>query len=190
MAGKKEEDERLRETRLGGEPVFEGRLLHVYRDRVRLPDGRESTREYIRHPGASAVVLLDGEGRVLLERQWRCPLSRAFWEIPAGKLDGAEDQLVCAKRELSEETGWNAEGWKSLGFMCPGIGYSNEVIHLFLARASGAGRRHLDPGEFLDLEWMPFGDAVRMALEGGIEDSKTIAALFRAERVIATGKSR
>ena len=74
--------------------------------------------------------------------------------------------------------------------MCPGIGYSNEVIHLFLARASGAGRRHLDPGEFLDLEWMPFGDAVRMALEGGIEDSKTIAALFRAERVIATGKSR
>ena len=82
----KEEDEKLRESRLSGEAVFEGRLLHVYRDRVKLPDGRESTREYLRHPGAAAVVLLK-EGKILLERQWRYPLGRVFWEVPAGKLE-------------------------------------------------------------------------------------------------------
>ncbi len=85
----KEEDEKLRESRLSGEAVFEGRLLHVYRDRVKLPDGRESTREYLRHPGAAAVVLLK-EGKILLERQWRYPLGRAFWEVPAGKLEAGE----------------------------------------------------------------------------------------------------
>lgn len=177
------DDEKLRETRLGGESVFEGRLLHVFRDRVRLPDGRESTREYIRHPGASAVVLLRG-GEVLLERQWRYPLGRAFWEVPAGKLEPGEEPLSCARRELAEETGYEAEGWASLGSMCPGIGYSNEVIHLFLARAASGGERHLDAGEFLDLVWVPFEEAVARAASGDIDDSKTIAALFRAEKYL------
>lgn len=177
------DDEKLRESRISGEPVFEGRLLHVWKDRVRLPDGRESAREYIRHPGASAVVLLKGD-LVLLERQWRYPLGRAFWEVPAGKLDGAEDPLLCAKRELREETGFEGAGWASLGSMCPGIGYSNEVIHLYLARAEREGERALDPGEFLDLHWVPFREAVAMAVSGEIDDSKTIAALFRAEKYL------
>ena len=104
----KEEDEKLRESRLSGEAVFEGRLLHVYRDRVKLPDGRESTREYLRHPGAAAVVLLK-EGKILLERQWRYPLGRAFWEVPAGKLEAGEDPALCAARELEEETGYASD---------------------------------------------------------------------------------
>ncbi len=174
----KSETERLKESGLSSEAVFEGRLLHVFRDKVRLPDGRTSTREYIKHPGASAVVLFRGD-EILLERQWRYPLGRVFWEVPAGKLDQDEDPLICAKRELSEETGYSGSNWKSLGHMCPGIGYSNEVIHLFSADCSAEGDRHLDPGEFLDLVWVPFKKALSMAAEGEIDDSKTIAALFR-----------
>lgn len=150
----KEEDEKLRESRLSGEAVFEGRLLHVYRDRVKLPDGRESTREYLRHPGAAAVVLLK-EGKILLERQWRYPLGRAFWEVPAGKLEAGEDPALCAARELEEETGYASDTWTPLGTICPGIGYSNEVISLYLAENPREGSRHLDPGEFLDLAWIP-----------------------------------
>ena len=171
----KEEDEKLRESRLSGEAVFEGRLLHVYRDRVKLPDGRESTREYLRHPGAAAVVLLK-EGKILLERQWRYPLGRAFWEVPAGKLEAGEDPALCAARELEEETGYAT--------ICSGIGYSNEVISLYLAENPREGSRHLDPGEFLDLAWIPFEEAVRMAETGEIDDAKTIGALFRAEKCL------
>lgn len=181
------DDERLREARISGEPVFDGRLLHVFRDRVRLPDGKESTREFIRHPGASAIVLLREGGvglEVLLERQWRYPLGRAFWEVPAGKLDAGEDPLVCAKRELKEETGYAGESWTSLSHLCPGIGYSNEVIHLFLARAGEAGARELDPGEFLDLHWVPFEQAISWVLSGEIDDSKTIVSLFRAQKYL------
>lgn len=179
----KEEDEKLRESRLSGEAVFEGRLLHVYRDRVKLPDGRESTREYLRHPGAAAVVLLK-EGKILLERQWRYPLGRAFWEVPAGKLEAGEDPVLCAARELEEETGYASDTWTPLGTICPGIGYSNEVISLYLAENPREGSRHLDPGEFLDLAWIPFEEAVRMAETGEIDDAKTIGALFRAEKCL------
>lgn len=160
----KEEDEKLRESRLSGEAVFEGRLLHVYRDRVKLPDGRESTREYLRYPGAAAVVLLK-EGKILLERQWRYPLGRAFWEVPAGKLEAGEDPALCAARELEEETGYASDTWTPLGTICPGIGYSNEVISLYLA-------------------WIPFEEAVRMAETGEIDDAKTIGTLFRAEKCL------
>ena len=188
----KEEDEKLRESRLSGEAVFEGRLLHVYRDRVKLPDGRESTREYLRHPGAAAVVLLK-EGKILLERQWRDPLrrgvlggdaGRVFWEVPAGKLEAGEDPALCAARELEEETGYASDTWTPLGTICPGIGYSNEVISLYLAENPREGSRHLDPGEFLDLAWIPFEEAVRMAETGEIDDAKTIGALFRAEKCL------
>lgn len=155
----------------------------MYRDRVKLPDGRESTREYLRHPGAAAVVLLK-EGKILLERQWRYPLGRAFWEVPAGKLEAGEDPALCAARELEEETGYASDTWTPLGTICPGIGYSNEVISLYLAENPREGSRHLDPGEFLDLAWIPFEEAVRMAETGEIDDAKTIGALFRAEKCL------
>ena len=192
----KEEDEKLRESRLSGEAVFEGRLLHVYCDRVKLPDGREFARfdltgklhvsdllSLMVHPGAAAVVLLK-EGKILLERQWRYPLGRAFWEVPAGKLEAGEDPALCAARELEEETGYASDTWTPLGTICPGIGYSNEVISLYLAENPRKGSRHLDPGEFLDLAWIPFEEAVRMAETGEIDDAKTIGALFRAEKCL------
>ena len=175
------DDEKFRERRLSGETVFRGRLLHVLRDRVALPDGRESTREYIRHPGAAAIVVIR-DGKILLERQWRYPLGRAFWEIPAGKLDAGEDPLACARRELLEEAGISADRWESLGTMCPGIGYSNETIWIYLADGLSEGRRHLDEGEFLDLVWVPFEEAVRMVMDSEIVDSKTIAAVYRTEK--------
>ena len=133
--------------------------------------------------GAAAVVLLK-EGKILLERQWRYPLGRAFWEVPAGKLEAGEDPALCAARELEEETGYASDTWTPLGTICPGIGYSNEVISLYLAENPRKGSRHLDPGEFLDLAWIPFEEAVRMAETGEIDDAKTIGALFRAEKCL------
>ena len=175
------DDEKFRERRISGETVFQGRLLHVLRDRIELPDGRQSTREYIRHPGAAAIVVLR-DGKILLERQWRYPLGRAFWEIPAGKLDAGEEPLECAKRELLEEAGISATDWVGLGTMCPGIGDSDETIWIYAARGLFQGERHLDEGEFLDLVWVPFDEAVRMVLESEIVDSKTIAAIYRTEK--------
>ena len=131
------------------------------------------------------VVYRGVEGaKILLERQWRYPLGRAFWEVPAGKLEAGEDPALCAARELEEETGYASDTWTPLGTICPGIGYSNEVISLYLAENPREGSRHLDPGEFLDLAWIPFEEAVRMAETGEIDDAKTIGALFRAEKCL------
>ena len=130
---KEQFDDPLHESALDSERVFDGALLKVWRDRVRLPNGGESVREYVRHPGAVVVVAQLPDGSLLFERQFRYPLRRAFLELPAGKIDGGEDILVCAKRELREETGYEAAEWRHLGVMHPCIGYSDERIEIFLA---------------------------------------------------------
>lgn len=172
------DDAALQETMLSEEAVFDGRLLHVRRMTVRLPNGKTSTRERIIHPGASAVVVLDDEGRIVLERQWRAPMNRAFWEIPAGKLDPQEGDFACAKRELAEETGLAARRWTRLGTIHNAIGYSNERIILFLARdLDETGVQKLDDNEFLQLVRMPFDEALAMTQDGRITDVKTIIGL-------------
>lgn len=172
--------ERLDETELHSEVVFRGKLLDVRRDLVRLPDGREATREYIHHPGAVVVVAVLPDGRLLFERQFRYPLRRVFIELPAGKIDAAEDVLACARRELREETGYEADDWRHLGVIHPCIGYSNERIEIFLAR----GLRHvgasLDDGEFLEVVMLDPHEAERAIRAGEITDGKSIAALFLA----------
>jgi ADP-ribose pyrophosphatase len=140
----------LTEHFVSGERVYEGGLLKVHRDVVRLPDGRQGTREYIRHPGAVAIVPLFDDGTVLLERQFRYPHRREFIEVPAGKLEPGEPPLATAKRELMEETGYAAEEWTRLGVIHTAIGYSDETIELFLARGlSARGAPKLDAGEFV-----------------------------------------
>jgi ADP-ribose pyrophosphatase len=171
----------LEEKRIGGEVVYAGRLLKVHRDRVRLPDGSEGVREYIRHPGAVAIVALSDDGRVLLERQFRYPLARAFIEIPAGKLEPGEDPLETGKRELLEETGYVARQWRRLGLIHNAIGYSDEVIEIWLARGLEQRAPRLAEGEFLEVFSVPLAEAQAMARDGRITDVKTIAGLLWLE---------
>ena len=177
----------LIETTESSEEVFSGVFLKVVRDEVRLPDGAITAREYIHHTGAVAVVAITDEGRVVMERQYRHPLKQVFLEIPAGKLEAGEDALVCAQRELLEETGFTAAAWMPLGVMHPCIGYADESIQYFLARGLVRGTRILDDGEFLDVLEMPFEAVIAGALDGRITDGKTIAGLFWAERAIRLG---
>ena len=171
----------MTEEFLEGELVFSGRLLEVHRDRVRLPDGTETLREYIRHPGAVAIVALLDDGRVLLERQFRYPLRKVFVEIPAGKLEAGEEPLATGKRELLEETGYVAKEWRRLGHIHNAIGYSDEVIEIWLARGLERREQKLAEGEFLEVFTLPLAEARAMARDGRITDVKTIAGLLWME---------
>jgi ADP-ribose pyrophosphatase len=168
----------LTERFVSGEQVFDGTLLKVHRDRVRLPDGSQGVREYIRHPGAVAIVPLFDDGRVLLERQYRYPSRREFIEVPAGKVDHGEPHLDTAKRELLEETGYEAAEWQRLGVIHTAIAYTDEAIELFLAKKLVHRGRKLDQGEFLENLVIGFDEAVAMIRDGRISDVKTVAALL------------
>ncbi len=172
----------LTEHFVSGELVYDGGLLKVHRDLVRLPDGSQGAREYIRHPGAVAVVPLFDDGRVLLERQFRYPHRREFIEVPAGKLEPGEPHLGTAKRELLEETGYAAAEWKRLGVIHTAIAYTDEAIELFLARKLEKRQASLDQGEFLEVVILEFAEAIRMIGDGRITDAKTVAALLWVER--------
>jgi ADP-ribose pyrophosphatase len=158
--------------------VFDGKLLKVHRDTVRLPDGSQGEREYIRHPGAVAVVALFDDGKVLLERQFRYPHRREFIEIPAGKLEPGEPHLDTAKRELLEETGYVAAEWTRLGVIHTAIGYTDEAIEIFLVKKLTQKSAKLDVGEFLEVLKLPLEEAIAMIRDGRITDSKTVIGLL------------
>lgn len=171
------DDDPLQETRVSGSQVYRGKLLDVRQDRVRLPDGREALREYVVHPGAVLMIPELPDGRLVVERQFRYPLNRAFLEFPAGKLDPGETALVTARRELVEETGYAAVEWTLLGTVHPVISYSTEAIDLYLARGLTHVGSRLDPGEFLEIATCS-EDELYDALDAGrLTDAKTVAAL-------------
>ena len=173
----------LTEHFISGELVFDGKLLKVHRDVVRLPDGSQGAREYIRHPGAVAVVPLFDDRSVLLERQFRYPHRREFIEVPAGKLEPNEPHLDTAKRELLEETGYTAVEWTRLGVIHTSIAYTDEAIELFLAKKLKKERAaQLDAGEFVETLIVPFDEAIAMVRDGRITDSKTVAALLWVDK--------
>ncbi len=174
----------LTEHTLDSETVFQGRLMHVKRDRVRLPDGGESTREYLLHPGAVVVIPLFDNGDVLLERQHRYPLHRDFIEFPAGKIDPGEADLVCAKRELEEETGYTASDWREITTIYPCIGYSNERLAFWLARDLAEGTHGRDHDEFLEIFRLPFAEALQWVKDGRICETKTVIGLFWLEKLL------
>ena len=172
------------ESALASESVFHGRLLHVKRDRVRLPDGKDSVREYVLHPGAVLIIAVTPAGELVLERQFRYPLGRHFIELPAGKIDPGEDPADTAKRELAEETGYVAARWRHIGVVHPCIGYSNERIEIFLAEDLAQNHSRLDHEEFLEVFTLPLETALEWVRTGEISDSKTVAGLFWAEKVL------
>lgn len=178
-------DEHLVEKRVAGGTVFEGNFIKVQRDTVLLPDGREATREFIRHPGAVVILPVFDDGTVLLERQFRYPLDRVFIEFPAGKIDPDEDSLTCAKRELLEETGYRAESWKYVCTIHNAIGYADEHLDIYLATGLKAGQRKLDDGEFLEIFKASVPDMLAWIREGKITDVKTIIGAFWLEKIDA-----
>lgn len=178
----------LHEEQLDSEQVFKGVLLDVRRDRVRLPDGAESVREYVVHPGAVVIIGILDDGRLLFEKQYRYPLRRDFLELPAGKIDAGEAIETTARRELLEETGYEADEWRYLGVMHPCIGYSDERIEIFLARRMRkVAEPSLDHNEFLDVLSLTLEEALCAIREGRLTDAKTITALFWAEKVLNGG---
>lgn len=172
------------ETQLASENVFDGKLLHVYRDHVRLPDGAEAVREYIRHQGAATMLAFVDDRTILLERQFRYPLRRHFIELPAGKIDPGEDPLATAKRELKEECGYAAAEWRHLGTMHPCIGYADERIELYLARGLTHTGEKRDHGEFLEVFELRVEEAIDWVRQGRITEPKAILGLLWAEKLV------
>ena len=171
----------LTEYPVSTQDVFTGVLLHVYRDLVMTPDGRHSVREWIDHPGAAAIVPWFDDGTTLLVRQYRYAVRRTFLETPAGKLDSFQEPPErAAARELEEETGWRAGRLVRLGSFYPCIGYSNEIIHIFIAMDLRKSTRRPEAGEFLEVVRMPLAEAGA----GELQDMKTVLALRLARDYI------
>ena len=172
------EDAHLTETRVASQELLRGHFLHAMRDTVRLPDGNEAFREYVIHPGAVMVVAELPDGRLVLERQFRYPVQSVMVEFPAGKLDPGEDSLVCAQRELLEETGYTARQWARAGVLHPVISYSTEFIDIWFARDLTAGQRQLDAGEFLDVFSASTDELLQWCRDGRITDAKTLTGVL------------
>ena len=186
-------DQHLKETRLSSELAYDGHFLQIQKDTIRLPDGKSATREFIRHPGAVVILPLLDDGRVLMERQFRYPLDRVMIEFPAGKIDAGEDVLVCAQRELREETGYTASDWQFVCTIHNAIAYSDEHLEIFIARRLVAGPAKLDDGEFLETFTATPEELMGLVRSGAITDVKTIIGIFWLEKILAgqwhTGES-
>jgi len=171
-------DRHLEETRVEGSQVFDGALLDVHRDTVRLPGGASAIREYIVHPGAVLIIPVLADGRFVVERQFRYPLHRIFIEFPAGKLDHGESPLATAQRELTEETGYVAARWTPLGVIHPTVSYSTEAIELYIAEDLTHVGQRLDDGELLEVAEMTIAELLAHLDRGELTDAKTVAALL------------
>ncbi len=178
-------DAGLRETLVASALMHQGKFLTLKQDIVRLPDGRNASREYLIHPGAVMMIPLFDDGTVLMERQFRYPVGRVMIEFPAGKLDPQEGALACGKRELREETGYTAGRWDFLTRIHPVISYSTEFIDLYLARDLQQGESALDEGEFLETFVAPAGQLIDWVRTGRISDVKTIIGVFWLEKILS-----
>ena len=176
--------ENLVEEKLSRKEIYDGKVLHVVCDNVRLPNGEEAIREFCLHVGAVCVIPLLSDGRVIMERQYRYPHGRVFYEIPAGKLDyPGEDPLLAAQRELREETGAIAGKITFLGELDTSPALINEKIHMYLAEDITFTDRELDDDEFLDVELAPLAELVEMVMSGKISDAKTQIAVMKTARL-------
>jgi len=170
----------LTEKQLLSEPIYDGKVVHLYKDSVRLPNGNTAIREVIRHQGAVCVVALDNEYNIYVVKQFRYPFADVITEIPAGKLEKGEEPLECAKRELLEETGLYAENFRYLGKIYSSPAFLDEVLHIYLATGLKKGTQNLDDDEFLDVEKVDLNEFVKQIIKGDIPDGKTQTAVLKA----------
>lgn len=176
------EEPLLHEEVLHADPRFIGRIFSVEVQDVRLPDGRLTTRELVRHPGGACVVALDGNREVILVHQYRVGTGGPLRELPAGKLEPPESPLACARRELAEETGYRAGRWELLTRFQPSPGYTDELIHIYLALDLVRGQARPDEGEFIACERLPLREALADIEEGRLTDGKTCLGILLAAR--------
>lgn len=170
---------KLEEKTIGSEKIYDGKIIHVRRDTVQLPDGRQSMREVVDHSGGVCVAALTEDDQLLFVRQFRYPYGEVVVELPAGKIEPGEDPLECGKRELYEETGATAKQFESLGTLYPSPGYCSEIIHIIGAIGLEFGENHLDDGEFLESFRLPLKKAVSLVMSGDIVDAKTQIAILK-----------
>ena len=173
------------ESTLERQTVFEGKFLKVRRDLARLPDGATATREFVMHPGAAAMVPIGGDERILVERQFRYAMGQMYVEIPAGKIDAGETSIQTARRELLEETGYEAQQWGFLTRIHPAIGFSDEVMDIYLARDLSLRERAMDVDEVLEIEWVTLGWMMDELRAGRLPDVKTQIAVHWLDRLFS-----
>jgi len=171
----------LTEKKLEREDKYSGVIIDVHVDKVELVDGSTSLREIVEHPGGVAIVPVDDEGNIYCVRQYRYAMGEELLETPAGKIDEGEETLTCAMRELSEETGFTAQHYEYLGEIYPSPGFCAETLYAYLATGLVRGEKHLDEGEFLEVEKYPFDKLYNMALSGELKDAKSVIAILRAK---------
>ena len=176
---------KLKETQKSSEKIFSGKLIDLYFDHIELPNGKSSTREWIKHPGAVCIIPILPNGNLCLIRQYRYGPRAEFIEIPAGKLDVGEDPLVCAKRELEEEIGYIAGKLTFLTNIHPAIGFSNEKMWVYLAEDLILSKQNLDQDEFLELYPIPVKKAIDLIYEGKITDVKTVIGILWLDKFLS-----
>lgn len=164
--------------------VYRGKIVELYLEKVRLPNGAQAELEIVRHPGGAAVVALDRDNRVCLLHQYRHAVGGWLWELPAGKLDPGEAPFVTAQRELAEEAGIHAARWEPLGKIISSPGIFTEIVHLFLARDLASVPANVEPHEVLEPHWIPFEEALAWAVSGELTDAKSLVGLFRARYLL------
>ena len=176
------DEKHLHEHKIDGERIYEGKILDLEVDRVRMPSGAEAVREVVRHRGAVVVLPLHEDGRIEFVRQYRYPMGEVLLELPAGKLDPGEEPITCASRELAEETGWQPVEIRELGSFFTTPGFTDEVIHAFIATPlEEAPEVAQDPDEAIDNVVMTVEEALKACAPGAIRDSKTIATILLAQ---------
>ena len=171
----------MTEKMLHTQELYAGRIIHVRRDEVLLPNGHTSIREVVEHPGGVGILALEEDGNVLLVRQYRYAFGRTLLEIPAGKRERGEDPLTTARRELREEIGATAEEWTPLGSLIASPGCYAERLYLYKAEGLTFTRQQLDEDEFLEVRFFPFEEVVEKCLSGQLQDAKTVAAVLKAK---------
>lgn len=183
------QNENLTEKRLSGELIYDGCVVHLWRDEIELPDGGRGIREIVRHVGAVAVLPLTKEGNVICVRQYRYPFAEVLLEIPAGKLDSPDEDIIeAARRELREETGAVGGELIPLGTLYPSVAIFDEKIHMFAAVGFDMGETDRDEDEFMEVERVPLRKLVDMVMSGEIRDAKTQTAVLKVARLVECSK--